>query len=115
MQITFLSSNEQILSELGDRIRAARIDMPLTQDELAARAGVSISTVAKIERGEDVRFSSMLAILRALGMLANVDILVPEERVRPSDIARTGHSRKRASSARSARDVSSAWTWGDGR
>ena len=114
MVITMLTSNEQALTELGSRIRAARIDMPLTQAELAKRAGVSLSTVAKMERGEDVRFSSVLDVLRALGMLAAADSLVPHALVRPSDLARAGRPRQRARSA--AKGASSdVWEWGDGR
>ena len=114
MVITMLTSNEQVLGELGSRIRAARIDMPLTQAQLARRAGVSLSTVSKLERGEDVRFTSVLDVLRALGMLAAVDSLVPQALVRPSDLARTGKPRQRARSA--AKDApANAWEWGDGR
>ena len=112
MVITALSSNEQVMGELGKRIRAARIDMPLTQAELAKRAGISLSTVAKLERGEDVRLSSVLDILRALGMLSAADALVPEVVVRPSDLARMGKQRERARSA-SGRAKPTAWTWGD--
>ena len=114
MIITMLTSNEQALSELGSRIRAARIDTPLTQAELAKRAGVSLSTVAKLERGEDVRFTSVLDVLRALGMLAAVDSLVPQALVRPSDLARAGKPRQRARSSVKGASVN-AWEWGDGR
>ena len=78
MKITILSSNEQVLAELGARIRAARIDTPLTQAELAERAGLSPYTVANLERGHDVNLGSLLSVLRALDMLENADALVPE-------------------------------------
>ena len=114
MKITMLSSNEQVLGELGRRIRAARIDTPLTQAELAQRAGVSLSTVAKLERGEDVRLSSLLDIQRALGLLASADALAPEALARPSDLARMGKPRERARSA--AKDAQpGTWKWGDER
>ena len=114
MVITMLSSNEQVLGELGSRVRAARIDMPLTQAELAKRAGVSLSTVAKLERGEDVRFTSVLDVLRALGMLAAVDSLVPHASARPTDLARMGKPRQRARSVANGASAN-AWEWGDGR
>ena len=111
MVITSLTSNEQALRELGSRIRAMRIDTPLTQAELAARAGVSLSTVAKFERGEDIRLSSLLSIMRALGTLAAVDTLVPEAMPRPSDLAALGKPRQRARSVKPTR--ASSWKWGD--
>ena len=113
MNITVLSSNEQILAELGARVRRARIDVPLTQAELAKRAGVSLSTVASLERGGDVRMGSFLSVLRALGMLENAQVLVPEALVRPSQIAAKGSGRKRATSRRSRDRDPSGWVWGD--
>ena len=111
MAITELSSDAYILRELGARIRTARIDRPFTQAELAAHAGVSLSTVAKLERGEDVRFSSVLDILRALGMLASVNALVPEATPRPSELATLGKARQRARSTKHS--PSKTWKWGD--
>ena len=115
MEITVLTSNEQALAELGGRLRDARIDTPLTQEELARKAGVSLSTVASIERGGDARLGSWLSILRALGMLGNADALVPTTEVRPSEIAELGHRRQRARSAKQAPASSTAWVWGDER
>lgn len=111
MLITELSSDKHILRELGGRIRAARINMPFTQAELAEHAGVSLSTVAKLERGEDVRFSSVLGILRALGMLASVNTLLPEATPRPSELATFGKARQRARSSKQKK--STIWKWGD--
>ena len=113
MVIDFLLSNEQTLAELGKRLRAARIDTPLTQRELADRAGVSLSTVATIERGGDARMGSYLCVLRALGMLSNVDALVPEHVVRPSQLLELGHERKRATSPAHRHTSLPTWTWGD--
>lgn len=115
MNITVLSSNEQVLLELGARVRSARIDVPLTQEELALRAGVSLSTVASLERGGDVRLGSFLSVLRALGMLENMQALVPESVVRPSQIATQGSGRKRAPSQRGGKGATNVWTWGDER
>lgn len=114
MVITSLSSDEQVLWEVGARVRRMRIDTPLTQEQLAVRAGVSLSVVARLERGGDVRLSGLVSILRALGLLANLDALVPDVVVRPSDIAGLGHARQRASStSRKTTGVSHGWKWGD--
>lgn len=115
MTIDFLSSNAQALEELGKRIREARIDMPFTQEELAERAGVSLSTVAGIERGCDARMGSYLSVLRALGLLENANALVPETGVRPSQLAELGHKRKRATSPTHRKAQNDSWVWGDER
>ena len=40
------------LSEIGRRLRQRRVEMALTQEELAEKAGISISFVGHIVRGE---------------------------------------------------------------
>ncbi|WP_078999528.1 helix-turn-helix transcriptional regulator [Streptomyces sp. WM4235] len=56
---------------LGNRVRAARIDADLTQDELAELAGVHRTTVQDTERGKtDPKFSLLLRLARALRLPA---------------------------------------------
>ena len=113
--ITMLDSNESIIKELGARVRSARIAHPLTQAELAVRAGVSVGTIANLERGKDVSLSCLLNVMRALGILSNVEALVPSASPRPSDVATLGHARKRASSANARKADAPTWVWGDER
>lgn len=113
MVILNTTSNENVLTELGKRIRATRIDTPLTQRELANRAGVSLKTLSNIELGHDSNVSSLISVLRALGLLSNADVLVPSVTVRPSDIVNIGRSRQRASSPNRRPATSDTWKWGD--
>jgi transcriptional regulator with XRE-family HTH domain len=116
MLITAFSSNDEALAELGARVRAQRIEVPLTQAELAERAGVSISMVARLERGQEVRTGGLVSVLRALGLLAQLDALVPEVLARPTDLAHLGHTRQRATSpSRRPQRADTTWTWGDER
>lgn len=56
---------------LGNRLRAARIDADLTQDELAELAGVHRTTVQDTEGGKtDPKFSLLLRLARALRLPA---------------------------------------------
>lgn len=61
---------------LGARIRQLRVEHlpPLTQRELADRAGLSVSMVEKLERGN--RLGGKLSTLRALAAALNVDVAV---------------------------------------
>lgn len=113
MVILNTTSNESVLAELGKRIRAVRIDTPYTQRELANRAGVSLKTLSNIELGHDSNVSSLISVLRALGLLSNADVLVPSATIRPSDLASMGHSRQRASSPCRRSTASDTWKWGD--
>ena len=56
-------------SELGKRIRAARIKAGLTQSELAERADVSTNHISAIERGVyDTRVEMLYRIAMVLGV-----------------------------------------------
>ena len=96
MRITGLESNAEILAELGERIKDARIATPLTREELAAKSGVSARTLANLESGSGATLSNVISVLRALSMAGNLETLVPEQDARPSDIAALGKKRQRA-------------------
>ena len=61
----------------------------MKQQELAAESGVGVSTIAKIENGQSVAFSLLVSILRTLGLLENLDLLVPEQKPSPLELLRT--------------------------
>lgn len=49
-----------------DEIRQARLAQGLSQEEVARRAGVSVKTVGRIERGEDYKDPRSLPAIRAV-------------------------------------------------
>ncbi|MFD7884111.1 helix-turn-helix domain-containing protein [Streptomyces bauhiniae] len=52
----------------GDRLRAARREAGLTQNQLAERAGLDRAQISEIERGyRDARLSTLMRIEGALG------------------------------------------------
>ncbi|QTU45657.1 helix-turn-helix transcriptional regulator [Streptomyces scabiei] len=52
----------------GDRLRAARRGAGLTQEQLAARAGMDRSAYSELERGQrDARLATLLRIESVLG------------------------------------------------
>jgi transcriptional regulator with XRE-family HTH domain len=53
---------------IGDRLRAERLRQNLTQDAVWLAAGISRGTLQRAEAGEDVTLSTLLRILRVLGM-----------------------------------------------
>jgi transcriptional regulator with XRE-family HTH domain len=53
---------------LVPQVRRLRLMRALSQEELAARAGVSRNTVVRAEQGEDIRPSSVRKLARALGV-----------------------------------------------
>ena len=65
-------------------LKQRRLDMGLTQADLAARAGIEQSQVSKIERSLDVRLSTLMRLLTAL----DLDLLLAP-RTRPGAIVGT--------------------------
>jgi transcriptional regulator with XRE-family HTH domain len=56
------------LDILGQRIRAARRELGMSQERLAHEAGLDRSYVGRVERGEhNLTFVSLVKIARALG------------------------------------------------
>lgn len=61
------------LGEVGGSIRQWRLMQSLKAEELAERAGISRSTLQKIERGEPgVSVGAVLSVMQALGQLDHV-------------------------------------------
>jgi transcriptional regulator with XRE-family HTH domain len=101
MTIHKLMSDDTILAELGHRLARRRIDMGLTQAELAREAGVSKRTVERIETGASAQMSSLLRICRVLDLIAGLNQFIPPEGPRPMALLKgQGKRRKRASSNR---------------
>ena len=78
MKITGNESEQVILKEIGMRIKQYRISLNITQVDLANKCGTSISTVVRMENGEDSKLSNYLKIMNALSLSQNIDILIPE-------------------------------------
>jgi transcriptional regulator with XRE-family HTH domain len=111
MKVTRLLTDDAILAELGERMARRRIDMQLTQADVAEQAGIAKRTVERIEAGASAQMSSIIRILRVLELLPDLDALLPEVATRPMDLLqRKGKARQRASS-RNRSDRS--WSWDD--
>lgn len=118
MKIDSGLTDEAVLAELGARLVRTRLERNLTQRELAEEAGVERKAVQRIEAGESVKLTSLLRVLRALGLLDALDRLVPEPVPSPIELLKLhGRERRRASGERSRRvpprDEDAAWRWGD--
>ena len=60
--------SDPYLDILGQRIRAKRLELVMSQEGLAHTAGLDRSYVGRIERGEhNLTFVSLIKIARALG------------------------------------------------
>src|SRR5688572_12964806 len=111
MKFSSLLSDSAVVQELGRRLAQYRLNQNLTQQALAQEAGVSLRTLNRIECGEASQSSNLLRVLRALGLLDNLEALVPEPPVSPmQQLQLKGKVRQRASSAGHTQ-APEPWTW----
>lgn len=87
MKIDGFVNNVFILKEIGSRIKDTRIAMRLSQEDFASKAGISVRTLSRVELGENSKFDVYLNIFRTMDLLGNIDLLIPEQTVKPTDIA----------------------------
>jgi putative transcriptional regulator len=88
MQIQPELTDETITKEIGMRLRQIRINQNLTHKELEDKAGVSIRTISRIEKGETPHFSSFLRICRALKILEGLENFIPPPEPSPLLLAK---------------------------
>jgi transcriptional regulator with XRE-family HTH domain len=120
MYIEDLTTDGSVLAELGRRLAQHRREHNWTQAAAAAEAGLGQATLQRIERGQSVQMTSMVKLLRALGLLKGLDIAVPEavelpiqrlERMRRvGGSRRVRHGRRELPAQEPGRQP---WRWGD--
>lgn len=101
MEDIYALSDETICTQIGQRMQSLRLKQNITQQRLAVDAGLSLSSVKKIEKGEIGSFDALLRVLRTLGKLDVLQPLVEEEQLSPGEYYEmvrqvTAHRRKRA-------------------
>lgn len=101
------------LSRLGARVANHRLGRNLTQKQLALEAGVSLSTIRRLEDGANVSLEAMIGILDSLGLADRLETLVPSLDVRPVERAKMRGRERRRASPKAAPAPASDWAWGD--
>ena len=65
MDIYSLNNNTSS-EQLGEKIQEFRLEVNMTQKELAEASGVSLFTVQSIEKGNNITLEKFIKVLRAL-------------------------------------------------
>jgi len=90
-------SDKAIEKELGQRLRALRLRKNITQQALAKRTLLSLNTIKALENGRG-KLASLIAVLRELHTLEQLDNFIPEVDISPIQLAKSrGKTRQRAS------------------
>jgi putative transcriptional regulator len=82
----YTATDSRIMQELGNRLRALRLRKNITQEELAQRALIAVGTIKSLEKGKG-KLSSLIAVLRELDSLEQLDNLIPPITLSPLQIA----------------------------
>ena len=80
---TYFSSNNALLVQIGLKVKSRRSTANLTQKQLSEQAGVALSAVGNIEKGQN---SSLLTLIQVLRTIKSLDLLEPffrEEEISP--------------------------------
>ena len=101
--MSFVSLTDfQILVQLGQRIRRKRVNMNLSQVDVAEKSGVSRRTLQAIEAGHSISLVNLIAILRSLDTLHSLESFLPPVEISPLLMAKMeGREKKRAYRKRS--------------
>lgn len=93
-------SDKAIEAELGQRIKALRLRRNITQQALAEATALSLNTIKALEMGKG-KLASVIAVLRELGALQELDNFIPASTISPLQLARMqGKVRQRATGTR---------------
>ena len=93
-------SDKGIQAELGARLKALRLRKNVTQSALAKATTLSLNAIKSLESGKG-KLSTLIAVLRELGALEQLDNFIPEPSISPVQLARMrGRHRERASRKR---------------
>ena len=111
MRIHGFETNDIILKEIGGRIKSRRISLSMTQKKLALESGVSLRTIINLENGDSTSFNNLVSVLRAIKLIDNLELLIPEIKINPFDVLELGHKRKRVT--KSTEIDKSTWKWGE--
>lgn len=113
MRITGKEQNSEILKEIGNRIKEYRLASDMSQSELAEECNLSISTIIRLEKGNDSKFSHYINVLSVLGLLSNLDYLIPEPQENFEKIYNKRKQKQRVSKLKQQPKNQTRWIWGD--
>jgi transcriptional regulator with XRE-family HTH domain len=89
-------TTNELLAELGEQLRAQRLRLNLTLEEVAKHAGLSINVVRRLESGEGSTLASFVTVLRVLRRDEWLSTLQPPVTINPLNMLKKRAPRQRA-------------------
>ncbi|HBS87453.1 MAG: XRE family transcriptional regulator [Bacteroidetes bacterium GWF2_38_335] len=105
-------SDKALEVHIGAFVRHHRMEQNKTQDELAAAAGISRSTLSLLERGETITVATLIQVLRVLDQLQTLSVFEVKDTLSPLALAKLQkekRQRARGSSKKNEHREKSDW------
>lgn len=113
----YAKSDKALQIELGERLQNVRLNANMSQQELADVTGLSRNTIVNAETGKSCTLGTLIAMLRGLQILEQIEAFIPNQPASPIQLAKLhGKRRQRATGNRQTNTVSedaTPWTWGE--
>lgn len=90
---------------LGENLQKLRLNRNIDQKTLAARAGISVRALQKLEAGSGTNLTTLLSVVRALDREDWLLNIAPTASINPLTMIRGGSTRQRAGSPRTKKSV----------
>ncbi|MDA3905325.1 MAG: helix-turn-helix transcriptional regulator [Bacteroidales bacterium] len=89
--------NQDILLDLGKKLKLHRLNQNLSSAELAKKSGVSVRTITGFERGEkNISLLNLIELLRVLKLVDRLSELIPElPRISPLELIEIEKKRRK--------------------
>ena len=114
MPMDSMMSDSAVLLELGHRLSRRRVELALTQADLAREAGVAKRTVERIEAGDPTQTTNLIRVLRTLNLIDALNEAIPEGGPRPMELLKLkGKERQRVYAKKQGKQPEGEWSWGD--
>lgn len=91
-------SDKSLMETIGNFIQSHRLNQNKSQEEVAAAAGISRSTLSLLERGEKTRIDSLIQVLRVLDLLYIMDIFKIQDQISPIEYAKLKKKQRKQAS-----------------
>lgn len=108
------STIDASLLSLGERVAKLRLSRNLTQASVAREAGASVSSIKRLEAGENTSLDTLLRVLGVLGLENRLLDSLPDPDVRPVErVQHGGRERRRARAKTTTVPKATQWAWGE--
>lgn len=92
-----ISTPQELVTMLGDNLKALRLQKNLDRETLCDQAGISVSALRHLEGGEGATLNTLVRVVKALDRESWFASIAPLASINPLHMVREKHPRQRAS------------------